>query len=128
MTSLLDTATTLHHRYSSQRAYERAREGAVASEGAFAIPEGMHWQPPLQHASSAALPKATPLAATNQNKRQRGEQEKVVAPAEPFTGDQALAGWIMLMHESILSRELAQAVAEGDPGRVYEAVKVSFCM
>jgi len=30
------------------------------------------------------------------------------------------------MYEALVSKEMAQAVAEGDPGRVYEGIKVSY--
>lgn len=42
-----------------------------------------------------------------------------------FKGDRTLAKSIRFMHETIMSREAAYAVAEGDIGRVYECVKVS---
>ncbi|EIW62772.1 uncharacterized protein TRAVEDRAFT_113893, partial [Trametes versicolor FP-101664 SS1] len=123
LAELLEMATTLYHRYASQRAYESAREGVIAKDGKFAIPDGKTWQPSVQQSSSATVLKTSGTAKGKQSKS--GKEKATVAPSEPFAGDQSLSDSIMLMHESILSRELAQAVAVGDPGRVYEAVKVS---
>ena len=41
-----------------------------------------------------------------------------------FKGDQVLARSIAFMRDSMISREAALASAEGDPGRLYEAIKV----
>jgi hypothetical protein len=35
-----------------------------------------------------------------------------------------LANSITLMRDSLMSREMSYAIAEGDPGRVYEIMKV----
>lgn len=37
-----------------------------------------------------------------------------------------LARSVWFMYEALVSKEVAQAVAEGDVGRVYEGIKVSF--
>jgi len=44
---------------------------------------------------------------------------------DEFDGDQTLARSALFMYEALVSKEIAQAVAEGDVGRVYEAIKVS---
>ena len=41
-----------------------------------------------------------------------------------FNGDRTLMRSALLMYEALVSKEVAQAVAEGDIGRVYEGVKV----
>lgn len=46
-------------------------------------------------------------------------------PTVTFYGDQTLAKSIMFMYETMISRDAAYAVTEGDIGRVYECVKVS---
>lgn len=58
-----------------------------------------------------------------------GEKESPKKQTDPATseeidGDQTLARSALLMYEALVSREIAQAVAEGDIGRVYEAIKV----
>jgi hypothetical protein len=42
-----------------------------------------------------------------------------------FQGDHILARSASFMSEALVSKEVAQAVAEGDVGRVYEGIKVS---
>ena len=42
-----------------------------------------------------------------------------------FRGDWVLARSTSFMHQALVSKEVAQAVAEGDVGRVYEGIKVS---
>ena len=44
---------------------------------------------------------------------------------EPFLGDRVLANSIDFLAEAIVIREFLYACTEGDPGRVYEAMKVS---
>jgi len=44
---------------------------------------------------------------------------------EEFLGDRVLARSAAFMYEALVSKEVAQAVAEGDVGRVYEGIKVS---
>lgn len=44
---------------------------------------------------------------------------------EEFDGDHTLARSALFMYEALVSKEVAQAVAEGDIGRVYEGMKVS---
>lgn len=60
------------------------------------------------------------------NGRGKGSLKKRTDPVEgeEIDGDQTLARSALLMYEALVSREIAQAVAEGDVGRVYEAIKV----
>lgn len=44
---------------------------------------------------------------------------------KPFEGDRALANTISFMADACVLEEFHYAVAEGDVGRVYEAMKVS---
>lgn len=53
------------------------------------------------------------------------QKNAVPAEDERFDGDRVLMRSAHLMYEALVSREVAQAVAEGDIGRVYEGVKVS---
>jgi hypothetical protein len=45
-------------------------------------------------------------------------------PEEPFLGDRVLARSIVFMRDTLISREAAYAIAEGDVGRAYEVIKV----
>ena len=53
------------------------------------------------------------------------KQEDASAKDKSFDGDHVLARSALLMYEALVSKEVAQAVAEGDIGRVYEGIKVS---
>jgi hypothetical protein len=54
-------------------------------------------------------------------KKQRGT---VAVEGREFNGDRTLARSALFMYEALVSKEVAQAVAEGDIGRVYEGIKV----
>lgn len=54
-------------------------------------------------------------------KEQKG---MILAEDEKFDGDRTLMRSAVLMYEALVSKEVAQAVAEGDVGRVYEGIKV----
>jgi len=51
-------------------------------------------------------------------------KDAVSAEDEQFDGDHTLMRSSLLMYEALVSKEVAQAVAEGDVGRVYEGIKV----
>ena len=53
-----------------------------------------------------------------------GSKKKTAEPAPIFKGDQVLARSIAFMRDTMISHEAALASAEGDPGRLYEAIKV----
>lgn len=56
----------------------------------------------------------------------REEMKTGTAPVEvkEFQGDCMLARSAAFMYEALVSKEVAQAVAEGDVGRVYKGIKV----
>ncbi|KAK7687036.1 hypothetical protein QCA50_009536 [Cerrena zonata] len=102
-------AETLYQRYTTRSAYYSARAGPRNGQGIDLIPTGTPWSQVRPEASSKPV----------QPGKESAEQEAVVQ----FKGDMSLAQSMMLMHDLMLSREFAQSVAEGDPGRVYEALK-----
>ena len=55
----------------------------------------------------------------------KGKDESSSAEVKEFQGDRVLARSAAFMYEALVSKEVAQAVAEGDIGRVYEGIKVS---
>ncbi|KAH9917526.1 hypothetical protein B0H21DRAFT_879595 [Amylocystis lapponica] len=143
------SARVLYERYSSQEAYRNAL-GGILGTGNLAFPQGASWHPPKEDTSSQSAissgkkrgkGKAPPMNA-NANKNSSTSTGRAPAdttsepkpkkpkepPMEPFTGDQSLAHSIIFIRDTILSREVARAVAEGDAGRVYEALKMMmFC-
>jgi hypothetical protein len=56
------------------------------------------------------------------NAKTSGHEE----PEEPFLGDRVLAQSIVFMQDTstLISREVAYAIAEGDVGWAYEGIKV----
>lgn len=103
----------LYCNYTSARAQQRAMYGcqigssfATAGTGS-GIPLGTAW----------TEPQPTPPVS-------HGPRMKREEPLPIFKGDQVLARSIAFMRDTMISREAALASAEGDPGRLYEAIKV----
>jgi hypothetical protein len=102
----------LYRKYTSSRAQQRAMYGprsnsnpATASD--IGIPLGTAW----------TEPHTTPPT-------QHGSKKKISGPAPDFKGDQVLAQSIVFMRDTMISHEAALASAEGNAGRLYEAIKV----
>jgi hypothetical protein len=108
---LLKAAQTLHRSFSSTRAiYHALDDTTIESEWSKNVPRGSIWVPP-------------PVFKTSQSEiKKRPKKEK------PMTrhpqGDRVLANSITFMRDALMSREMSYAIAEGDPGRVYEIMKV----
>lgn len=119
-------AEILYQRYSTRRAYEQARRGSyqenVPRQDTYAVPVGPAWTPPQTEASSVS--ESLLGGAAKGKGKGKGKGKKKSEPA--YEGDQVLANSIMFMHDAMLCREFSQAVASGDPGRVWEGLKVSF--
>jgi hypothetical protein len=119
---LEELARKLHRSYSSTRAHYRALNDAdPSSNWVQFVPIGSPWCPPVVDETS--------LSSTQQKK---GKEKQQVHPesegstlSDEFKGDRTLANSIAFLRDGILSREMAFATAEGDPGRVYEVMKVS---
>jgi len=62
----------------------------------------------------------------DEGKRETKKKDVTSAGDDEFVGDRTLARSASFMYEALVSKEVAQAVAEGDVGRVYEGIKVSF--
>ncbi|KAI1783742.1 hypothetical protein LXA43DRAFT_902933 [Ganoderma leucocontextum] len=118
------------------------------------IPAGTVWSPPsstvqdasamaVQSASSPTVPaktSSTPQHASESSAVPSGNTEDMMVPSSnsgnpkakqkteqpppPFLGDRVLANAINFMNDAIICREFLYAVAEGDVGRVYEAMKM----
>jgi hypothetical protein len=103
----LETAARqLYRRYTSLRAQQKAMEGTVEPT----IPKGHDW-----------VSEPTPVKENNQHTKKKKGTE--LDPG-PFQGDQVLAKSIAFMRETMHAREMTLATAQGDPGRIWEMIKV----
>lgn len=114
-------ARKLHRGYSSFRAATRAMYDVTgASQWSKIIPTGSPWSEPMTEDSSTNVGiTGKPSADTSSKNKQKAP------PSEPFQGDRVLYRSILLIIELLLCREMAYATADGDPGRIYEVLKVS---
>ncbi|KAI1787713.1 hypothetical protein LXA43DRAFT_863532, partial [Ganoderma leucocontextum] len=142
---LEEDAKAVYRAYCTHRAGERALEpvGDVADSDdseehpsvlawKSSVPLGETWAPIPQAATEeAGAPSTTRVkqrkrsrktksGASSKCKQQTGDKDR----REPFLGDRVLANAINFMNDALVTREFLCAVAEGDPGRVYEAMKV----
>lgn len=116
---LEDMARKLHRGYSSFRAATRAMYDVTgANEWSKIIPTGSPWSVPAVEKSSANIGTTGAPADTS------SEDKEKAMPSEPFQGDRVLYRSILLITDLLLCREMAYATADGDPGRVYEVLKV----
>ncbi len=103
---LKEIAQTLNRRYGSLQGYYAAlRSNAFSEDPIMQVPDGSPWKPQSAESALASAPSKN--------------------PADMYRGDQCLAHSMMFIHDTIISREMTMAVAEGDSGRVYEMMKVS---
>ncbi|KAJ3559455.1 hypothetical protein NM688_g327 [Phlebia brevispora] len=109
-------ARILYRRYSSRHAYYCAMHGENIPGTAEYIPAGTPWTAPIQDETSRLAP-----PKGNAKKKKASELQESVN--EAFVGDQCLAQSIMFMNVTLISREIASAIADGDIGRVYEGIK-----
>ncbi|KAF4596165.1 hypothetical protein EYR40_008153 [Pleurotus pulmonarius] len=108
---LFDSYSTTFAQYQAE---DDARTGF--SDWAAGIPEGSVWSCPLEQ----GLTSSNYLDKTS---KRRKEKRKVAIPSK--NGDQTLSETIVFMRDALISREVAYAVAEGDVGRAWEAMKVT---
>ena len=74
-------------------------------------------------APQASVPTPSSQAqGTTATRRRKSKKDK--EKEKPFLGDRVLANAMNFMHDAFVVREFLYAVAEGDAGRVYEAMKV----
>jgi hypothetical protein len=117
-------AQILFQCYGHAHAFETALTGRFFDDDR-TIPSGDPWTETLRDMSSVHL--------GFENKKGKGKQkrkkEKLTEnesddEAPPFLGDQTLAQSCRFMYDATVSREVIYATADGDIGRVWEAVKV----
>ncbi|KAJ7687941.1 hypothetical protein B0H17DRAFT_898529, partial [Mycena rosella] len=112
--SLVEIAKKLHHTYSTARAKDHAIfDIGTTSEWAKTVPTGTTWVPIVVEDSS--------LDTTKKKKSKRKKKDKPAPP--PCTGDFVLGQAIDFFRDGLNSWEASFAVAEGNVGRLYEAIK-----
>ncbi|CAL1715102.1 unnamed protein product [Somion occarium] len=129
-------ARKLHRAYSSVRGVEYATASVEGTQGHQAawhrtVPLGSPWTPPTAFDKSTCSNSDNTQQRTRSNslqprplKRRRTEDEETETDDSPFTGDRCLMQSIVFMRDALVSREFTYALAEGDIGRVYEALKI----
>jgi len=103
---LEQAAKELYWCYTSSHAQQCVMYGSEFSANT-GIPSGSPWTEPR--------PKHPPSQRT---------KKKTSHPEPEFKGDQVLARSIAFMRDTMISCKAALASAEGDPGHLYEAIKV----
>lgn len=134
----------LYRVYSSPRAVVSAMCPAndqPKSKWELAVPLGTPWVPLLAQ-NSGEHPSLAPSSQLSGSKKRKHSANATAPPPPPldsesvpslaatssapkFTGDRVLAQSIAFMRDSLIAREFTYAMAEGDVGRMYEALKVS---
>lgn len=128
---LFEMAQALWDSYSNPHAFTSLVTGHHLDQ--FVVPIGEPWRKEdeanLQSAPSQAMDidinsKVCGGSGEDKGQETKGEGETFIGGGE-FKGDHALARSASFIYEALVSKEVAQAVAEGDVGRVYEGIKVS---
>lgn len=138
---LFRAALSLYDNYSTPRAGAMFKLGCELDSSIVSI--GEPWREeedtepkpiPADTNGTDTKPKPIPVN-TNNTDTKRGEEDgaeeqmkekgTVSTEGEKFNGDHTLMRSALFMYKALVSKEVAQAVAEGDIGRVYEGIKVS---
>ncbi|KAF8811788.1 hypothetical protein BYT27DRAFT_7336050 [Phlegmacium glaucopus] len=128
---LYSTAHQLHLAFSSTNgiyyALHDTSTESTSSSWAKTVPLGSTWQSPPRHESSrlfGANVMSNNGTKTKTSKKKGDEDEHAARNGRDIKGDRVLANSITFMRDALLSREMSYATAEGDAGRVYEAMKM----
>ncbi|KAF8962188.1 hypothetical protein BDZ97DRAFT_1759423 [Flammula alnicola] len=116
---LHEMACILFNRYGHPHAFERAMKGAY-KDPKKTVAMGDAWTRTPHDESSTQL-NGNKAKATKKKKKAAEEQED--EPSPPFEGDQTLAQSCRFIYDAAVSREVIYATADGDVGRVWEALK-----
>lgn len=130
---LYDMAVALWNNYSNPGAFTSFVTGRHLDHSV--VPIGELWRDeedtdrepvPSQAADNSA--EGMKSGESGENEKSKGMEEggTISVGGEKLRGDHTLARSASFMYEALVSKEVAQAVAEGDIGRVYEGIKVSF--
>ncbi|KAF9645275.1 hypothetical protein BDM02DRAFT_3071707, partial [Thelephora ganbajun] len=128
---LFETAVALWNNYSSPGAFTSFMMGHHLDNSI--VPLGELWRKeedtdpePVQSQAACSSAKDKEGGGSGEDEGRGGTKRKGPTPVEDeeFRGDRTLARSASLMCEALVSKEVAQAVAEGDVGRVYEGIKM----
>ncbi|THH16936.1 hypothetical protein EUX98_g9220 [Antrodiella citrinella] len=126
-------ALQLYRAYSSVRATERALYDVSDQLGPTQVPKsaweqtvplGSPWVPPsTENSADPSMSSGKTTAKAQDGKKKKRKHIDELPEEEPFKGDRALAQSIAFMRDAVVAREFVYAMAEGDVGRMYEALK-----
>lgn len=121
-------ARKLYRAYTSSRAQYRALyDTDGTSEWSKIIPLGTAWTGVAEEESSCDIGIAAKPSKSSKGKARKPPAKEKTSTSdggETFMGDRVLSNSVGFMRDALLSREVAEAVADGDVGRVYEVLKV----
>ena len=127
--SLFVMAKSLWTSYSSPSAVTSFVEGCHIDRSV--VPMGEQWRAeedtdakPVPGDTVGSSVKGEEGGDEDKKKKRKGKDTAPVVETDS-RGDHTLARSAAFMYEALVSKEVAQAVAEGDIGRVYEGIKVS---
>ena len=110
LANLMEDASHLARRYSSEQAYTKALLPRSPQSHSDDIP------------LAADFPQGVPSAQVVMDMEAMLLEDEITAP--PFQGDWPLANSVLLIRDGIWYMEVVRAVALGDIGRVWEVLKV----
>jgi hypothetical protein len=129
--TLYEMAVALWSKYSNPGAFTSFMTGCHLDHSI--VPIGEPWRDeedincePGQPADSGDEGKGGEGQEEDKESKETREGGMTSITDKKFQGDHTLARSASFMYETLVSKEVAQAVAEGDVGRAYEGVKVSF--
>ena len=129
---LYNMAVILWNNYSNPGAFTKFVVGRQPDDSP--VPIGEPWREaedpeprpvPKQAAENSAESKEQGVSTKDEGNKETKDEDTMPVEGKEFLGDHTLARSAAFMHEALVSKEVAQAVAEGDVGRVYEGIKVS---
>lgn len=125
-------AQALWNSYSNPGAFTSLATGHHLNKSV--VPTGEPWTKeedvgsesvPIQVTENDVKGKECAESGGDERRGEMKERDTTLVGSEEFRGDHVLARSASFMYEALVSKEVAQAVAEGDVGRVYEGIKVS---
>lgn len=117
---LREDAKLLFHRYGHSSAFYNAIKGDY-EDNQRKVPPGQPWEPQTEEHEEELEENPAQKKGKGKKDAYRETYDRTVE----FKGDQALAESTRLIMDLSINREMAYATADGDPGRVWEVMKVS---
>ncbi|CDO73524.1 hypothetical protein BN946_scf185013.g159 [Trametes cinnabarina] len=119
-------AVKLYRSYCTQHAAERALDAVEDLATDIDHPRTCEWKAnvPLGSAWTPPSPDQQDKSDCAQSANKGDNESKTDSPEGPFHGDRVLANSISFLGDALVIQEFIYAMAEGDVGRVYEAMKM----